>query len=135
MPSLNIDEQNQAIWMLNAGTSATVVSRHFGCTRKTIKHLWRQCRVTGNIAYHPQSGRSCVTTAVDDRYIVLEHLRNRCLTAAATGRQYGIYPKTVRNQLRQNIQPICAYRPYFSQIFTECHRMARLDWCCHHLHF
>ena len=26
------DERNQAIGMLNAGMSATVVSRHFGCT-------------------------------------------------------------------------------------------------------
>ena len=86
MPRRNNDERNQAIEMLNASMSATVVSRHFGCTRKTIKHLQRQFHVTGNIADHPRSGRPCVTTAADDRYIVLQHLRNRCLTAAATGR-------------------------------------------------
>ena len=34
MTRLNNDERNQAIRMLNAGMSATVVSRHFGCTRK-----------------------------------------------------------------------------------------------------
>ena len=34
-----------------------------------------------------------VTTAAND----LQHLRNRRLTAAATGRQYRIHPQTVRN--------------------------------------
>ena len=32
MPRLNHDVRNQAIVMPNAGMSATVVSRHFGCT-------------------------------------------------------------------------------------------------------
>ena len=54
MPRLNNDEQNQAIGMLNAGMSATLVSQHFGCTRKTIKRLRRRFHVTGNVADHPQ---------------------------------------------------------------------------------
>ena len=92
MPKLNNDEQNQAIGMLNAGMSATVVSRHFGCTRKTIEHLGRRFRVTGKVADRPRSGRPHVTTAADDRYIVLQHLCNKLLTAVATGRQYGFHP-------------------------------------------
>ena len=63
MPRLNNDERNQAIWMLNAGMSATVVSQHFGCTRRTIERLWRQFRVTGNVTDRPRSGRPRVTTA------------------------------------------------------------------------
>ena len=88
MPRLNNDERKQAIGMLNAGTSATVVLQHFSCTRKTIEHLRRRFRVTGNVADHPSSGKPSVTTVADDRYIVLQHLRNRRLTVAATGRQY-----------------------------------------------
>ena len=65
----------------------------------------------------------------------MQHLRNRRLTAAATRRQYGIHPQTVRNRLRQNVQPISAYRPYFGQILTRRHRTARRDWCRCHLHF
>ena len=100
MPRLNNDERNQAIGMLNAGmsTTVTVVWRHFGCTRKTIEWLRRRFRVTGNVADRPQSGRPRVTTAADDCYIILQHLHNRRLTAAATGRQYGIHPQTVRNR-------------------------------------
>ena len=89
--------------MLNAGMSATVVSQQFGCTRWTIECLRRRFCVTGNVADRPRSGRPRVTTAADDRYIVLQHLRNRRLTAAATGGQYGMHPQTVRNRLRQNV--------------------------------
>ena len=121
--------------MLNPGMSATVVSRHFGCTRKTIERLRRRFRVTGNIADRPRSGRPRVTFAADDCYIVLQHLRKRRLTAAATGGQYGIHQQTVRNRLRRNVQPIRAYRQYFGQILARCHRTARRDWCRRHLHF
>ena len=114
--------------------SATVVLRHFGCTRKTIERLRRRFRVTGNVANRPRSCRPRLTTAADDCYVVLQHLRNRRLTAAATGRQNSIHPQTVRNRSRQSVQPIRAYRPYFSQILTRCHRTARRDWCRRHLH-
>ena len=115
--------------------SATVVSRHSGCTRKTIESLRRRFRVTGNLANRPRRGRLHVTTATDDRYIVLQHLRNRRLTAAATGRHYGIHPQAVINPIRQKVPPIHAYRPYFGQILTRPHRTARRDWCHRHLHF
>ena len=134
MPRLNNDERNQTIGMLNAGMSETVVSRHFGCTQKAIGRLRRRFRVTGNVADRPRCGRTRVSTAADDRYIVLQRLRNRRLTAAATRRQYGIHPQTVRNRLRQNVQPIRAYRPYLGQILSRRHRMARWNWCRRHLH-
>ena len=100
MPRLNNDERNQAIGMLNAGMSATVVSQHFGCTRTTT-HLRRRLRVRGNV--NNRSGRPRVTSAANDRYIVLQHLRNKCQTETATGRQYAIHPQTVTNRLRQNV--------------------------------
>ena len=57
MPRLN-DERNQALGMLNAGMLETVVvSRHFGCTRKTIERLRRRFRVTGNVPHCPRSGK------------------------------------------------------------------------------
>ena len=134
MPKLKHDERTQAIVTLNAGMSATVVSQHFGCTQKTIERLQRRFRVSGNVADRPLSGRPCVTTDADDRYIVLQHLRKKRLTAAATAGHYGIHPQTVRNRLRQNAQPIRAYRPYFGQILTRRHRTARQDLCRRHLH-
>ena len=135
MPRLNNDGRNLVIGMLNAGMSATVLSLHFGCTRKTIERVRRRFRITGNVADRPGSGRPRVTTAADDRHIVLQHLRKRRLTAAATGRQYCIHPQTVRNRLRPNVQPIRAYRPYLGQILTRRHRTARQDWFRRHPHF
>ena len=113
--------------------SATVVSRQVGCAGNTIETI----QVTGTFADRPRSGRPCVTTAADDRYIVLQHLRNRCLIAAASGRQYGFHSQTVRNRLRQNrnVQPIRAYRPYFGQILILLHRTVRGNWCRRHVHF
>ena len=67
MPRLNNDELNQTVGMLIAGISATVVSEHFGCTRKTIDRLWRQLRVTGIVADRSQNGRPRVTTAAECR--------------------------------------------------------------------
>ena len=127
--------ETKLLGMLNAGMSASDVSRHFGCTRKTIECLRRRFRVTGNVAERPRSGRPRVTTAADDCDVVLQQLRNSRLTAAATGRQYDIHPQTVRNRLRQNVQPIRAYRLCFGQILTRRHRTARRDRCRRHLHF
>ena len=73
MPRLNNDVRNQVIGMLNEGMSANVVSRHFGRTRKTIERLWRRVRVTGNVVNRPRSGRPCVTTVANDRYIILQY--------------------------------------------------------------
>ena len=70
MPRLNNDERNQAIGMLNAGMSETVVSRHFGCIPNTTERLRRRFRVTGNVCDRSRSGRPRMTTAADDRYVV-----------------------------------------------------------------
>ena len=70
MARLNNDERNQAIGMLNSGMSATVLSRHFGCTPNTIERLRRRFRAIGNVADRPRSGRLRVTAAADDRYFV-----------------------------------------------------------------
>ena len=134
MPRLNKDERNQAIGILNAGMSATVVSRHFGGTQKTIQRLRRPFRVTGNAVDRPGSGRPRVTTAVDDRYIILQHLRNRRLTAAATGRQYGIHPDCQKSVETKRSTFSCVPTVLLSN-FHRHHRTARRDWCCRHLHF
>ena len=42
-------------------------------TRKTIERLWRRVRVTGNVVNRPRSGRPCVTTVANDRYIILQY--------------------------------------------------------------
>ena len=111
--------------MLNAGMSETVVSRHFGCTQKTIERIRRWFRVVGNVwPLLPMIAISSCSTYVTGVWL-----------QQTTWRQYGIHPQTVRNRLRENVQPIRTYRPYFGQSLTRRHRMERRDWCRRHLHF
>ena len=107
MPRLNNDKQNQAIGMLNSGTSATVVSRHFGYTRKTIERLWR-------------------------RFVSQE----KFLTFLKVVRHvWPLLPMIAISFFSTYMQPIRAYWPYFGQILTRRHRTARRDGCHRHLHF
>ena len=128
----NNDERNQAIGMLNAGMSATVVLRHFGCTRKTIDHLRRRFRVTGNVVDRPRSGRplryACYVGACST-YVTSVWLQQQPEDSMV------FIHRLSENRLRQNVQPIHAYRPYFGQILTPRYRTARRDWCRRHLHF
>ena len=71
MPRLNNDQRNQAIGMLNAGSTVAEVSQLFSCTRKTIERLRRRFQIRGNVWDRPRSGRPRGTTAADDRYITV----------------------------------------------------------------
>ena len=92
---------------------------------KDYQVLQRRFCVTENIVDHLQNGRPRVTTAADDCYIILQHLRNRHLTAAATRRLCSIHPQTVRNRLRQNL--FVHTQTLLQSNFTHCHRTARWD--------
>ena len=76
MPRLNNDEWNQAIAVCQQLLYCSTLD-----VLERLSSIYRDDCVTGNIADHPRSGRPHVTTAADDRYIILLHLRNRHLTA------------------------------------------------------
>lgn len=121
--------------MLMAGQTVNAVSRVFGCTKKTIRRLAMRFRQTGSVKDRPRSGRPRVTTAREDRYLTLTHLRRRFMPATMMARHYGISAQTVRNRLRSSNRPLRARRPYCGQILTRAHRAARVNWCRRHLRF
>ena len=90
--------------------------------RGTLFVLERLSSVYGDDSMSQETLLTVLEVAANDRYIVLQHLRNRRLTAASTGRLYDIHPQTLRNRLRQNVKHIRAYRPYFGQILTRRHQ-------------
>jgi transposase len=49
---------------------ASNVTRHFGCNEQTIYRLQQRVRQTGSVNDRPRSGRLCITTPREDRYIV-----------------------------------------------------------------
>ena len=77
MPRLNKFNRERAIGMLDAGLSQGEVARCFGVYRTTINRPLDRLRTTQSTDDRPRSGRPCVTSHVQDRYIRLRSLRNR----------------------------------------------------------
>lgn len=76
---------------------------------KDDKAFVRTTPVHGKHPWPTPSGRQLVTSSAKDRHIIVQHLRN-----IAWLQQPG-----VRNRLRQNVQLIRSYRPYFGRILTK----------------
>jgi transposase len=134
MPRLSSDERNQALGMLEAGASQLMVAGRFGCSVRTVQELQRRHRETGAVIDRPRSGRPCITSERDDRYIRLSHPRDHRLTAVQTARHLQavrrIHPQTVRNRLREaGLRSRC---PAIRTILDQVHRRRRLDWCRRH---
>lgn len=136
MPRLSAEQRSQAIGMLQAGMSQSEIARHFGCSQPAISNLTRRYEETGSVDDHPRSGRPRVTTPIQDRFIVLQHLRDRfrpaTRTAAVTvGRHHQrISESTVRRRLRSHM--LSARRPARGPRLTAVHRRNRLRWCRQH---
>lgn len=130
MPRLNEAQRNNAIGRLEAGKSQTAVARVFNVNQSTISHLRNRFRQHGSTRDLPRSGRPRVTTASQDRYIRLQHLRERFRTATSTassipgGRR--ISDQTVRNRLRD--AGIRARRLVRAVVLNRQHRQNRLQW-------
>lgn len=127
MPCIRQNERDRAFGMLAAGTTVTRVARLFGCSRATIHNLWRRYNQTGDTVDAPRSGRPKATTPRQDRMITLTHLRNQFQPATVTARQFHVYDKTIRNQLRSSRHKIRARRTYKGPILRRSHRDARLQ--------
>ena len=84
MPRLSLDQRWRAIGMLQAGCTQIRVAREIGATRSQIHRLWVRYRETSSTNDRPRPGRPRVTTLRQDRYIRIQHLRNRFRTASAT---------------------------------------------------
>ena len=134
MPRLTNDQRNNAIGRLQQGATQAAVARHFNVSRATINRLWIRHNATGSVADRPRSGRPRVTTPAQDRFIRLQHLRDRFQTATTTAANIPglrrVSSQTIRNRLRS--QGIFARRPVRRNILTQRHRAARLQWCRTH---
>jgi hypothetical protein len=71
------------------------------------------------------------TSASQDRYIRVPHMRNQIMTARETASHVPglrrISAQTVRNRLREN--DLRARRPYFGAVLRRRHRLARVRRC------
>jgi hypothetical protein len=70
-----------------------------------IKGLRQRFVQTGSVGDRARSGQPRVTTAREDRYMTLTHLRQRFKTATNTTLENGISRQTVLNRLRATRTP------------------------------
>ena len=105
MPGLNEAQRNNAISHLEAWESQSAIARQLNVSQSTIARLWHRYQQHGSSRDRPRSGRPCVTTPAQDRFIRLRHLRNRFTTASSTASVVPglrtISDQTVRNRLRE----------------------------------
>ena len=76
---LNIDQRNQAIRMLPAGTDVDQVSGAFDVHRTTISRLRDKFSDTDSVKDRPRLGEQRKSTAQNDCSIILRVLRNQKL--------------------------------------------------------
>ncbi|KAK7116251.1 hypothetical protein V1264_001967 [Littorina saxatilis] len=87
MPRTCVNDRLVAIGMLRGGMTYTDVARRFGVTRQSVA-LWRRRyqQNNGNVRDLPRQGRPRVTNPQQDRFIRVQHLRNRFHPATVTAR-------------------------------------------------
>uniref|UniRef100_A0A674E0K0 Tc1-like transposase DDE domain-containing protein n=1 Tax=Salmo trutta TaxID=8032 RepID=A0A674E0K0_SALTR len=136
MPRVPAHLRERALGMLQGGMRTADVARAINCNVRTVRHL-RQCyRETGRTADRPHSGRPCVTTPAQDRYIRTSHLRDRYRMATTTTQvtpgmhNPSISAQTVRNRLRE--AGLSACRPVVRQVLTRHHQQQRRLWAQTH---
>lgn len=93
MPRLSANQRHRALGLLEGGVSIRQVAQRMGCTAPTIANLRRRYQETDTVNDRPRPGRQRVTSAADNRQIVLQHLRERSRTATQTAAE-----KPGRNQ-------------------------------------
>ena len=118
MPRLNEAQCSNAIGRIETGESQTAVATTaLNVSQSIISRFWDM--------YRPR-----VTTAFQDRYIRLRHLRERFTTSSSTASAIPggliISYQTVRNRLRD--AKIRARRPVKAVVLTQRHQRNRLQW-------
>ena len=131
MPRLNLANRNIAIGRLQLGESQSEVARHMNVRQSTISRLWNRFQRFQSAEDRPRSGRPRITTAAQDRYIRVHHLRHRTTTATNTAGQVPglrrVSAQTIRNRLRE--AGLRARRPYVGPVLQRQHRRLRVRWC------
>ena len=129
MPRLNEAERNQILGMLINSRLKDVCER-FNVSKQAVINLKNKVQQTGSVKDRQRSGRPKVTNEVDDRRIYLNHLRNRFLTAADTGRNLEISRQTVVRRLKNN--GLKSRRPVRRPVLTDINKRLRLTWATAH---
>ena len=96
----------QVVTLSNEGYLQKDIARRLQITQSAVSKILKRYRETGNYRRRPGQGRKRCTSAADDRFLVLQSLRNRSLTSTylrnelLNVRQVNVSSKTVKRRLR-----------------------------------
>ena len=126
-------DRGRALAWLQEGISMREVGRRLGVSHSVVSRLQERVNATGSADVRPRSGRPRCTSRRDDRFLMLNAVRERTVSAPTLRRRLraanhvNVSERTVRNRLHEfNLRSrSSAVRiPLLPQ-----HRVARVNWC------
>ena len=132
MPRLTTEQRLWALGILESGSGQVTVARHFGVQQSTISRLWNHFHLHGTVNDGPRSGRPRITTRNQDRYIRIQHLRDRFRTATLKAvASVGLHNRplswwTIRRRLHEGSLQV--HRPFRGPVLSQEIRQNRLPW-------
>lgn len=137
--SLTRAQVAQSVLLVEQGYSQRQVAAILNVDRSNMKYALKRYRATGLYTRKPGSGGVRCTSARDDRFIILEVLRNRFLTAVEirqrlqVTRGVNVSERTVRRRIEEC--ELRARRPARGPELERHHRTARLRFAREHEHW
>lgn len=126
-----------AVGQLDLGGRQVDVAARFGVSQSVVSRLYERYRQTGEVSERRGRGCQCATSAADDRYLLLQTLRSRTLSAPKLRqnlrnvRHVNVSIQTIRNRLKD--RGLNVRRPVKATPLTVQHRRAREQWSRTHL--
>lgn len=136
---LSATDVARIVALIEDGRSQRYVSQTLGKPRSTVQDAWNRYMETGNFNRRVGSGRKRKTSAIDNRFIVLNALRNRRTTAVQiqhrlqTVRRIVVSERTIRRRLKEN--DLSSRRPATGPQLLPRHRRARLQFARLHMNW
>ena len=123
MPRLSRDQRQYALGILQGGLSYREVARRLGCSHQTISALVDRDTLHNSADDRPRSGRPRVTTARQDRQMVLSHLWDELGRRRARARTRAELLQTLRTEWdriqQQSIQRLVDYAPTMHCLYPK----------------
>lgn len=139
MNNLTPEQVARIVALIEDGRSQTYIATVMGINQSSVSRAVGRYRETGSYRRRPIPGRPSCTTPADNRYLRLQALRRRHVTARqlqndlARARNTRVSTQTIRNRLRQiGIRPRAAVT---APRLTREHRVARLRFAREHVNW
>lgn len=136
---LTTADVGKIIGLIEDGRSKSYVARTLRIARSTVQDAWNRYLETGNHTRRPGSGRKKSTTLADNRFILINSLRDRRATASSLKhdlwqvRGKNVNEVTIRRRLKE--AGLNSRRPAVAPRLLPHHRQNRLRFARQHVNW